>query len=215
MTHLEINPYWNVPYSIATKEILPEIKKDPLYLTKKNMLLFSGKGKVDPVTVDWTKIHEKNFKYQIRQDPGAFNALSRIKFLFPNRFDVYLHDTPTRNLFKRSERDFSHGCMRIEKPIDLAVHLLNDPAEWSQEKVMAAIRKGKNRPVYLPEPIDVHVQYWTAWVDSEGNAHFRDDVYGYDPMLELALKEKLYRTIPSDKAPKPVMTTIPSLTATY
>jgi murein L,D-transpeptidase YcbB/YkuD len=215
MTHLEINPYWNVPYSIATKELLPEIKKDPLYLSKKNMFLFSGKGKVDPATVDWTKIHEKNFKYQIRQDPGAFNALSRIKFLFPNRFDVYLHDTPTRNLFKRTERDFSHGCMRIEKPVDLAVFLLNDPAEWSEDKVKAAIRKGKNLPVYLPEPIDVHVQYWTTWVDSDGIVQFRDDVYGYDPILELALKERLYRIVPGGKIPKPVMTTIPSLTANY
>jgi L,D-transpeptidase YcbB len=215
MTHLEINPYWNVPYSIATREILPELKKDPLYLSKKNMFLFSGKGKIDPTTVDWTKIHEKNFKYQIRQDPGAFNALSRIKFLFPNRFDVYLHDTPTRNLFKSSERDFSHGCMRIEKPVDLAVYLLNDPAEWSENKVLSTIRKGRNRPVYLPEPIDIHVQYWTAWVDGGGQVQFRDDVYRYDPMLELALKEKLYRVVPGEQVQKPVMTTVPSLTAVY
>jgi L,D-transpeptidase YcbB len=191
MTHLEINPYWNVPHSIASKELLPEIKKDPTYLSRKNMQMFSGKGVVDPKTVDWTTMHEKNFRYQIRQNPGAFNALSHIKFLFPNRFDVYLHDTPTRNLFKRMPRDFSHGCMRVEKPIDMAIYLLNDPQAWSREKIMASIKRGKNHPVYLPESITVHVQYWTSWVENDGAVNFRDDIYGYDPVLERALAIRL------------------------
>ena len=216
MTHLEINPYWNVPYSIATKEFLPAIKKDPLYLSRKNMLLFSGRGAVDPTTVDWTKIHEKNFRYQIRQNPGAFNALSRIKFLFPNRFDVYLHDTPSRSLFKRTQRAFSHGCMRVEKPIEMAAYLLSDNNGWSREKILAAIRKGKNLPVYLTEPIDVHVQYWTAWVDGEGMVNFRDDIYSYDPILERALAEKFTGPayVPdTNNAKPPVMTQNPKPTA--
>ncbi|MEN6321755.1 MAG: L,D-transpeptidase family protein [Syntrophaceae bacterium] len=216
MTHLEINPYWNVPYSIATKEFLPELKKDPLYLSRKNMQLLAGRGAIDPTTVDWTKIHEKNFRYQIRQNPGAFNALSRIKFLFPNRFDVYLHDTPTRGLFKRTQRAFSHGCMRVEKPIEMATYLLRDNNGWSREKILAAIKRGKNLPVYLTEPIDVHVQYWTAWADGDGTVNFRDDLYSYDPILERALVEKpavpLY--VPDTKnATPPVMTQNPEPTA--
>lgn len=202
MTHLEINPYWNVPHSIASKELLPLIKKDPSYLSRKNMMMFSGRGKVDPTTVDWTTMHEKNFRYQIRQNPGAFNALSHIKFLFPNRFDVYLHDTPTRNLFNRMPRDFSHGCMRIEKPIDMAVYLLNDPNTWSREKILAVIKKGRNHPVYLPEVITVHVQYWTSWVENDGTVNFRDDIYGYDPVLDRALTSKLPVPVFPAEAPK-------------
>jgi len=191
MTYLEINPYWNVPFNIAVKEYLPKLQKDPLSLQKQGMKLIIGRDTVvDPQTVDWTKVNEKNFKWRIRQEPGAFNALSHIKFMFPNRFDVYLHDTPERRLFGRVTRDFSHGCMRVEKPIDLAVYLLHDEVNWSREKILAAIRKGKNQAVELPAPITVHIAYWTAWVDSDETVQFRDDIYKYDSVLEEALGTK-------------------------
>ncbi len=191
MTHLEINPYWNVPFNIAVKEYLPKLQKDPLSLQKQGMKIIVGRDTVvDPQTVEWEKIGEKTFKYRIRQDPGAFNALSHIKFMFPNRFDVYLHDTPQRSLFKRTVRDFSHGCMRVEKPIDLAVYLLQDEANWSREKILAAIRKGRNQAVNLPAPVTVHIAYWTAWVDPDGTVQFRDDIYRYDSVLEAALGTK-------------------------
>lgn len=192
MSYLEINPYWNVPHNIAWKEYLPKLKKDPLSLKKEGMNIIIGRDTiVNPETVDWKKIDEKTFKkYRIRQDPGDFNALSHIKFMFPNRFDVYLHDTPQRSLFKRTVRDFSHGCMRVEKPIDLAVYLLQDEVNWSREKILAAIRKGKNQAVDLPVPITVHIAYWTAWVDPDGMVQFRDDIYRYDSVLEAVLGTK-------------------------
>ncbi|NPU83262.1 MAG: L,D-transpeptidase family protein [Syntrophaceae bacterium] len=191
MTYLEINPYWNVPFNIAIKEYLPKLQKDPVSLQKQGMKIILGRDTVvDPKTVDWAKMNEKTFKYRIRQDPGAFNALSHIKFMFPNRFDVYLHDTPQRSLFKRTTRDFSHGCMRVEKPIDLAVYLLQDDVNWSREKILAAIRKGKNQAVDLPAPITVHIAYWTAWVDPDGTVQFRDDIYRYDSVLEAVMGTK-------------------------
>ncbi|PKN34991.1 MAG: hypothetical protein CVU61_06435 [Deltaproteobacteria bacterium HGW-Deltaproteobacteria-19] len=192
MTHLEINPYWNIPHNIAFREYLPKLKKDSLSLQKQAMKIMIGRDTVvDPQTVEWEKLDEKAFKkYRIRQEPGAFNALSHIKFMFPNRFDVYLHDTPQRSLFKRTVRDFSHGCMRVEKPIDLAVYLLQDESKWSREKILAAIRKGRNQAVDLPAPITVHIAYWTAWVDPDGTVQFRDDIYRYDSVLEAVMGTK-------------------------
>ncbi len=192
MTHLEINPYWNVPHNIAVREYLPKLKKDSLALRKQAMKIIIGRDTVvDPQTVEWEKLNEQTFKkYRIRQDPGAFNALSHIKFMFPNRFDVYLHDTPQRSLFRRTVRDFSHGCMRVEKPIDLAVYLLQDDANWSRERILAAIRKGRNQAVDLPAPVTVHIAYWTAWVDPDGTVQFRDDIYRYDSVLEAVMGTK-------------------------
>lgn len=192
MTHLEINPYWNVPHNIAFREYLPKLKKDSLALRKQAMKIIIGRDTVvDPQTVEWEKLDEQTFKkYRIRQEPGAFNALSHIKFMFPNRFDVYLHDTPQRSLFKRTVRDFSHGCMRVEKPIDLAVYLLQDDRNWSRERILAAIRKGKNMAVDLPAPVTVHIAYWTAWVDPDGTVQFRDDIYRYDSVLEAVMGTK-------------------------
>jgi len=163
MTHLVLNPYWNVPSGILKKEVLPHIARDPGYLARQNMEMLPG-GKV-------------------RQRPGANNALGKIKFLFPNRFDVYLHDTPSRSLFSRSVRTFSHGCIRVEKPLELAEYLLKDDPAWTPEKIQKALAKGSESWVKIPNPLPVHLAYWTAWVDDAGVTQFRKDVYGRDKPL--------------------------------
>ena len=184
MTYLELNPDWRIPDSIATKEILPQLKSKPGYLAQKKIRIFGDWGDrskaIDPATVDWSRVRASNFPYKLRQDPGVLNPLGRIKFIFPNECEIYLHDTPTRHLFGRTRRDFSHGCIRIEKPLDLAVYLLQDKNSWTREKIKAEIRKAKRQVVMLPDPIDVHISYGTAWVDQEGILQFRDDLYRID-----------------------------------
>jgi murein L,D-transpeptidase YcbB/YkuD len=184
MTYLELNPDWRIPDSIATKEILPQLKKKPEYLTQKQIRVFGDWGsrskEIDPATVDWSRVRASNFRYKLRQDPGVLNPLGRIKFIFPNECEIYLHDTPTRHLFGRTRRAFSHGCIRIEKPLDLATYLLQSKNSWTRKKIMAEIRKEKRQVVILSDPIDVHIHYGTAWVDQEGILQFRDDIYRID-----------------------------------
>jgi len=184
MTYLELNPYWKVPDSIAEKEILPQVKKNPEYLAGKKIKMFRNwndqGNEIDPKTVNWSRVRKKNFPYKFRQEPGPGNPLGRIKFIFPNECEIYLHDTPTRHLFGRPRRDFSHGCIRIEKPMELATYLLKNEENWTRKKILAEIRKGKRQVVMLPHPFDVHIFYGTAWVDREGNLQFRDDIYHID-----------------------------------
>jgi L,D-transpeptidase YcbB len=193
MTYLVLNPYWNVPPSIAAKELAPLARKNPGYFAKNNMKVYKGWGadalEVDPATVNWAKVTEKNIPYQIQQMPGSKNSLGRIKFMFPNKFNVYLHDTPSRELFKKLERVFSHGCIRIEKPIELALYLLRDDPKWSREKILDALKTNEERTVRLPEPIPVYVLYWTAWSDESGAVSFRRDIYDRDKPLADALGE--------------------------
>ncbi len=186
--YLVINPYWYVPKSIAVKDKLPLIKKNYTYLKENNYSLFQyiGNGKleeVDPADIDWSKINEDNFNYLLRQNPGDENALGRIKFMFPNKFSIYLHDTPGRYLFSQNERSFSSGCIRIEKPIDLAEYLLKDQQEWNREKIEAEMKKDKEKTVYLKQPIKIYLQYNTAWVDEFGNLNFREDIYSRDQKI--------------------------------
>ena len=123
---------------------------------------------------------------EIRQKPGPKNALGKVKFLFPNRFDVYLHDTPSRSLFSRTVRSFSHGCIRVEKPVELAEYLLKDDPAWTPQKIAAALAKGREQWVSIPRPLPVHLVYWTAWADAAGTLQLRDDIYGRDkPLLEI------------------------------
>jgi murein L,D-transpeptidase YcbB/YkuD len=194
ITYLVINPYWHVPPNIAVKDKLPLIKKDSYYLAREHMRVFQGWGsdakEFDPRTVDWSKVTAQGFKYRLVQDPGPWNALGRIKFMFPNRFNVYLHDTPSRELFKKTTRTFSSGCIRIEKPIDLAEYLLRGDSKWTREAILAAIDRQAERTIRLPEPIPLHLLYWTAWVDERGVVQFRDDIYGRDKRLAVALQER-------------------------
>jgi murein L,D-transpeptidase YcbB/YkuD len=156
---IELNPFWTVPPRIARLELAEEIAKDPQYLEKNNMRLV---GDV------------------YRQDPGPGNALGKAKFLFPNRYDVYLHDTNSHRLFKRDARFLSHGCVRIPNAVELAEYLLKDDPNWTRERIDAAIGRGKNRAIALDRPMPIHIVYDTAWVDQSGAVHFRKDVYGRD-----------------------------------
>lgn len=192
MTYLVINPSWNIPVSIARDEILKKIRKGPQYLAKENIKVLSGWGpkgrEIDPATIDWSKISANSLPYRFRQEPGPRNPLGRIKFMFPNKFDVYLHDTSARRLFSEDVRTFSHGCTRIEKPLELADYLLKDDSRWTQENLLAAIEKGTQQTIGIPKPLNVHFLYLTAWVDDEGVLQFRNDVYERDKKLDETLR---------------------------
>jgi murein L,D-transpeptidase YcbB/YkuD len=194
ITEIEFNPYWYVPASIAIKDILPKILNDPNYLRKEHIKVFPRGSEqapeINPAGIDWSHVDSENFPFRLRQDPGPVNALGRIKFIFPNAYDVYLHDTPARELFEKPQRDFSHGCIRIEKPIELAEYLLKNAPQWSQEKILAAINDTSTRIVRLPEPNPIHVLYLTAWVDREGRINFCDDIYERDMIVAKTLNQK-------------------------
>jgi murein L,D-transpeptidase YcbB/YkuD len=194
MTYLTINPSWNVPDSIARKEILKEIRKNPDYLARENIKVLKGWGsreeEIDPREIDWSRITPENLPYRFRQEPGPLNPLGRLKFMLPNKFDVYLHDTPARGLFSANVRAFSHGCTRIEKPLELAEYILRDDPAWTRERLLAAIEEGTEQEVKIPRPLNVHFLYLTAWVDERGILQFRDDIYGRDKLLDEALHGK-------------------------
>lgn len=194
ITYLVINPYWHIPHSIAVRDILPKLRKNPGYLRDQQITVLAdwseNAPEISPESVDWKRISNHNFRYKLRQDPGAKNSLGRIKFMFPNNFGVYLHDTPSRELFKKTARGFSSGCIRIEKPVDLAAYLLRDTPEWNHEAIEAQIESGETRAVTVTPAMPVHLLYWTAWVDENNAVHFRDDIYDRDACLKTALAEK-------------------------
>ena len=192
ITYLVLAPYWHVPPGIAVNDQLPQLRADPQgHLAAHNMtLLEQGTSRpVDPAVVDWASITgaEFNRRYRIRQEPGPWNALGQVKFMFPNRFNVYLHDTPAQDLFQRTARDFSSGCVRVERSLELAEHLLRDDPAWDGERIRRAAAGGVERTARLPAPVPVHLQYWTAWVDEEGVLHFRRDIYNRDGRVLTAL----------------------------
>src|SRR5687767_1280475 len=170
MTHVVFSPYWNVPPDIAKGETLPEILKDPGFLARTNMEVLDTKGKpVDPDAVDLADPGQ----YRFRQRPGAQNSLGLVKFMFPNQYNVYLHDTPADSLFARASRSFSHGCVRLENPLALAEYLLSDQSGWTTEKITEAMHSGEERTVKLKKPIPVYLGYWTARVSADGVMQFR------------------------------------------
>jgi murein L,D-transpeptidase YcbB/YkuD len=188
--YIVLNPNWHVPAKIAVDELIPKIQKDSTYLERFGMHLIGPDSKeVDPASVDWSSVTAEKFPYRLRQDPGRLNALGQMKFMFPNRYDVYLHDTPSRQLFEETQRDFSHGCIRIEKPMDLAVYLMKK-SKWNQEAIERALDEGTERSMYLPRPIPIHLLYFTAWADEDGTIQFREDINGVDPPLSRALAKK-------------------------
>ena len=193
MTHLVLNPSWNVPRSIAIAETIPKIQKNMNYLKKENMKVIKGwedkAEEIDPGTVDWETMNADTFNYRLRQEPGPLNPLGQIKFMFPNHFGVYLHDTPSKGLFERNIRSFSHGCIRLEKPLELAEYVLKKDPKWTRDKIVSEIKEVKEKEVGLPEPIDVHILYLTAWVDENSFLNFRDDIYGRDKKLDEALEK--------------------------
>jgi murein L,D-transpeptidase YcbB/YkuD len=180
MTTVVFSPYWNVPPDIARNETMPAVMRDPGYLGRNNLEVVRAGRVLDPWSVDWSRPG----RVQFRQRPGAHNALGGVKFMFPNQFDVYLHDTPADALFGRVERDYSHGCVRLEKPVELAQWVLRDRPEWTPEKIQAAMTSGREQHVALKHHIPVYIVYETVWVDDDGTVEFREDVYGHDARQE-------------------------------
>jgi murein L,D-transpeptidase YcbB/YkuD len=162
MSFVVFSPYWNVPPSILKSEVLPGIKKDKNYLAKHNMEWNNG---------------------QVRQKPGKNNSLGLVKFIFPNSNNIYLHDSPVKNLYGRDSRAFSHGCVRVQKPRDLAIEVLKSDPEWTPEKIDAAMRAGTEKWVPLKNKIPVNIGYFTAWVNEQGEIHFYEDIYKMDDRL--------------------------------
>jgi murein L,D-transpeptidase YcbB/YkuD len=183
MQTVVFSPYWNIPDTILTGETAPSVMKDRNYLAKNNIevLRVSSRGaeRVDPDDVDWNDADALK-QLSVRQKPGAQNALGHVKFLFPNPYDVYLHDTPADSLFSRQGRALSHGCVRVEEPETLANYVLRGYAEWPEEKILTAMNAGEEQHVKLKDVIPVHIVYFTTWVDDDGGMHFQQDVYGYD-----------------------------------
>lgn len=187
LTHIIFNPYWTIPPSIAGKDILPKLRSDPGFLTAQNIEVFPDWNtgtQVDPHTIDWSQYDEKHFPWRLRQQPGPKNSLGQVKFLLPNPYGIYLHDTPSRALFKKSVRAFSSGCIRLQKPNELAQYLLRDNPRWNSDAMAAVIAEGKTRTVTLKKPEPVYLLYMTAWSDTDGSVQFRDDIYGRDKRLE-------------------------------
>jgi len=187
LKYVVLNPTWTVPYGIASNELLPDIKADPSYLDRNGYQVFDATGiQVDPAQVEWSALHANNFGYTLVQQAGPANQLGRIKFVFPNAHAVFMHDTPNRNLFARASRAFSHGCVRIERPTELATLLLERQG-WSRERLESHIATGDTETIFLTEPLALRLVYWTATVDDSGAVHFANDIYGRDAALLTAL----------------------------
>ena len=188
--YIVLNPSWTIPADIVNDEVLPEVIKNPSYLAKHDMVIERDDGSlVDPSSIDWNNLSGKGFPYMIRQNPGPDNPLGSIKFDFPNDYDVYIHDTPSRSLFLQNSRAFSHGCIRIDKAFDLAGYLLKNLTGWDSTSLQNAIDTGNTQTITLSDPVPVHILYLTAWADDTGNAYFKKDVYDLDQRLIDALKQ--------------------------
>ncbi len=178
LNQIYFSPYWNVPQSIIKSEILPAIARNPNYLANKNM---------------------EQIGSNIRQKPGPGNALGKVKFIFPNSFNMYFHDTPSKSLFGQDKRAFSHGCIRLSEPQKMAEWLLRNDPDWDKEKIVSAMNQTKEKGVKIKDPVPVFIIYYTAWVDNDGQLNFRDDVYQHDSEL---VNKMFTASAPSDKAVK-------------
>ncbi|MDQ3214024.1 MAG: L,D-transpeptidase family protein [Acidobacteriota bacterium] len=200
MTYLVFAPYWNVPDEIAQKETLPSIMKDPGFLDRSNMEVVDASGKpVDPGSID---LDEPN-RYRFRQRPGTSNSLGLVKFMFPNQYNVYLHDTPADSLFARASRSLSHGCVRLEEPEKLARYVLRHQPEWTPERIAEAMHGSDEQTVKLKAPVPVYLGYWTARVTADAGVEFRKDLYGIDGRQTAKLTERGERLRRSTNAAAP------------
>ena len=195
LEYIVINPTWTVPPTILKRDVLPAIKRDRSYLTRKNMKIINRQGQiVDPDKIDWASYTGSNFPYTIRQDPGPTNALGRVKFIFPNKHFVFLHDTPSKALFDRETRTFSSGCIRVQNPFKLAEALLRDEADWSPDKINEVLKSTKTKTVYLKRPVSVFLLYATTFPNLDySSISFRKDVYNRDPAVLKGLQEPFKR----------------------
>ncbi|MDJ0875806.1 MAG: L,D-transpeptidase family protein [Desulfobacterales bacterium] len=187
MKYIVFNPTWTVPPGILSKDVLPAIKKDPGYLERRNISVLDRSGRpVDTGAIDWAKTTARRFPYILRQEPGPSNALGQVKFIFPNKHFVFLHDTPSKALFRRTDRAFSSGCIRVERPLELAALLLQDVSGWNRSHIDKLIAAGRTQTVFLSQPVPVLMVYLTAEF-FDGQILFKDDVYKRDAPLRKAL----------------------------
>ena len=201
MTHIVLNPSWTVPPTILAEDFLPQFRVDSSQLKKKNLSVIDNSGhEIDPATVDWSSATRKNFKYQLRQRPGPGNALGRIKFMFPNDYFVYLHDTPSKNLFGSSSRAYSSGCIRIEKPLELATLLLQKNNGWNYQRLLSELGNGQTRTIKLDWQIPVLLMYFTAEALDDNRILFRNDLYNRDRTIIDALDQSLTHNASTDLA---------------
>ena len=182
ISKIVLNPYWNVPTSIINNEILPKLKRNRNYLSKNNMEVVAGGQVINPKTINWNK-YSKNIPYEIRQKPGKDNSLGKMKFLFPNSYSIYLHDTPSKELFDSNKRDFSHGCIRFQNPENLAIYLLKKTTAWNKQTIYKVLETNTETEILLKPTMPVYITYFTSWVDSKGNLNFRKDIYNLDNEL--------------------------------
>jgi len=190
MRGFQTNPYWTVPQSISGEEYLPMLRRNPHALQASGFKIFANwtdDTEIDPAAVDWDSIHPKAFPYRIRQEPGAANALGYIFFPFPNKYGIYMHDTASRWLFTEGSRNFSHGCIRLQNPLDFVEKAFAGKSGFDKERVRQVIAAGQQAHYSFPEPITLYVTYRTVTIDSDGAAIFRDDVYGRDRRVVRAM----------------------------
>lgn len=191
MSHIVVNPTWNVPQSIASEEFLPQLQRDPSVLTRQNITMrVRGSGeRVDARLIDMSQYSQRNFPFVLQQQPGANNALGRVKFMFPNKYNIYLHDTPSRSLFNRDSRAFSHGCVRVQRPLELAYTLLAPQVSDPEATFQAARDTRRATRINLETPVPIYLTYQTVFLNDNGELAYRVDVYGRDELVFEALAE--------------------------
>ncbi len=187
-----VNPSWNVPQTIASQEYLPQLLRDPSVLTRQNITMrVRGTGeRVDARLIDMSQYTVNNFPFVLQQRPGSRNALGKVKFMFPNKYNIYLHDTPSRSLFNRDSRAYSHGCVRVQRPLDLAYTLLAPQTDDPEGTFQAARATGRETQIDLETPVPIYLTYQTVFLDENGEIAYRVDVYGRDKLVFDALAEK-------------------------
>ena len=190
LRYIVFNPDWTVPPTILARDVLDGMRKGTNPIAKKNLTILDRQGRpVSPDQIDWTAARPGNFPYTLRQPPGPDNALGRVKFIFPNEHSIFLHDTPHRELFASDLRTFSSGCIRVERPLDLAATLLQGQDDWTPEKIARVVAAGKSETVFLRQPLPVLIVYWTVSVGASGDLHFARDVYGRDAAVLRGLNQ--------------------------
>ncbi|MGH7555808.1 MAG: L,D-transpeptidase family protein, partial [Longimicrobiales bacterium] len=182
MENIVINPYWNVPANIQKNELIPAVQRDPSYLDRNNFEVLRGNRRISPSEIDFRTIRSGG--YSFRQKPGRGNALGQVKFLFPNQADIYLHDTPAQNLFSQRSRAFSHGCIRVEKPVELAKLIMEKATDRPPEQYEQLRARPGEQWIRLTRRIPVYILYFTAYADREGSVRFHPDIYERDRLLE-------------------------------
>jgi murein L,D-transpeptidase YcbB/YkuD len=188
LTHLIVNPVWTIPPTILREDILPQIQKDTTYLQRKGIYVLKGRDTINPATITWTENNVHRYTFQ--QKPSYRNALGLIKFMFPNRYNVYLHDTPDKHLFWEDQRTFSSGCMRLQHPFEFAASIISDSLV-DLDSLKRIVKSAKPSKIVLKKAPVIYILYWTAWADDGGQLHFRKDIYGRDDRLIRALKQPI------------------------